>query len=1404
MRERLSPSVSQPTLRRLKTLRNPRILITLALLALLGSTLYMWMLRQRAEQLTLAATTREVHALLAGIELTGPRASDAAVNVDGIRLYPELDAVPVATLDAFDRDALDRLRHQPSHPISVAWPESNPTELRHVAVLRDGRVAFVVRPLSVAATGLDRHLAQTWFTVGSLLFLLLGGLTWIFFAARRDLVEMQSADGSARARVLQEVFLGDAPSEPNRVFPWIIAATVPTFILDIWLGVPTLAGAIYVVAVMTTLSRPQTWRTLATAGWGALLLFVAPLVSPGSRNLWDDLQAHAFVSLFIFGTAIFGLMLKRRSINESLAIANAAQAETESQQLRVALERASAADARMRTALDRLTLATQFAGISVWEWDLVSDLIHASEGSNLGARLGSNTHLRGGDYIRNFVYAEDRDAFANAFRPAISGERADGQIMHRYRALSSDGSVEYIQLHARLYRDESGRPVRIVGVDWNVTREVRDALELARQTEQLRDAERRLERASLSSLEGHWETDLLTGQAWVSSSFRELLGFAPGEFEAMGIAAPELAHPEDRARQEAAYLAHLQKGTPFDLQLRLCDARGQYRWFRIQGAAERDDDGRPVRISGSIQDIAEQRRAEEALREVQARFERAINGTQDGLFDWDVVNDSVWLSPRYQKMLGYEPDELTVRVSGFSQHMHPDDVGTAEKAFVDLVKTGKFYDHEYRLRKKNGDYLWVRVRAVAQFGRDGRAIRLSGSAQDITETRRAREQLLEAMTAANAANEAKSVFLATMSHEIRTPLNGVIGMTGLLLDTDLSRPQREYANTIRTSAESLLHVINDVLDFSKIEAGKLEIDATEMDLRANVEDVCAIMALQAAAKQIELVVDVREEVPEIVRGDAQRVRQCLLNLLSNAVKFTSAGEIVVHVCVLAQQAGRTLLQFSVRDTGIGLSHEQAAALFKPFVQADASTTKQFGGSGLGLSIVKRLVELMHGQVGVESELGHGATFWFTLPLEPLDPSGKFGRLATATLGRRVLAVDDNETNRAVLGNQLQRVGYAVELAADGADALRRLKAAADEQRPFDIALIDFQMPSMDGAALGEAIVSDSTLSNTRLVLLTSLDRAGDQERFAAIGFAAYLAKPVRARDLRDCLERVLAAEARDWHLRSQPIVTRSILADSLGKARYGGRVLLVEDNVVNLQVAQRYLERLGCEVVCAQDGAAAVSAFKEKRFHLVLMDMQMPVMDGLTATIEIRRLERGARRTPIVALTANVMAGQVERCLEAGMNDFLGKPIDVNRLRDVLERFGLADLNADSAESESSETPEVLTHGPPLNLARVAAIAEGDVAFAAELLRTFAETVQTVTAALVQAIADQDRDALAREAHKLKGAAGNVGADRLQQLVEILHNAAAEAAFDDLARTVTDIQVEARSVLAVVPNPSSP
>ncbi|MCA1958945.1 MAG: PAS domain S-box protein, partial [Nitrospira sp.] len=654
------------------------------------------------------------------------------------------------------------------------------------------------------------------------------------------------------------------------------------------------------------------------------------------------------------------------------------------------------------------------------------------------------------------------------------------------------------------------------------------------------------------------------------------------------------------------------------------------------------------KFTGIIRDISARKEIEDRLRDNESRYRLTLEVSTDGLYDWNLQTMQAYYSPRWIQLLGLEGHDIPLNnVYDWKNRVHPDDRPWVEQALNDhLERKSAQYNVEHRVRHRSGEWKWFAMRGqVVERDEAGKPLRMMGTLTDITERKRAEaevaqsarelerknKELAEARDRALDAARAKAEFLATMSHEIRTPMNGVIGMTSLLLDTSLSGEQREYTETIRRCGEHLLEIINDILDFSKADAGKMELERLDFDIRSTVEETVALVAERAYAKGLEVGCLIQASAPERLRGDPGRLRQILLNLLGNAIKFTEQGEVVVTVGVaddepvsVGDRVDNVMLRFEVTDTGIGLTPEQQKKLFQPFTQADGSTTRRYGGTGLGLAICKKLVEQMGGRIGVVSTVGVGSTFWFTARLGvPADDHRQApAALARSSGDQRILIVDDHAVNRKILEQQLGDYGYRCKSVENSEEALQCLRQAAEQGEPFDLAILDMQMPGMDGMQLAQCIKADERISSLRLVLLTSLGRRGDAKRAQEAGFSAYLTKPIRQSQLLDCLSLVIAGggsgHASPGGVPSGIITTHVV---SEVRAAMRGHILLVEDNPVNQKVAVKMLEKLGCRVDVAGNGREAVEAMTRIRYALVFMDCQMPEMDGFEATGVIRDRE---------------------------------------------------------------------------------------------------------------------------------------------------------------------------------------
>jgi two-component system sensor histidine kinase/response regulator len=684
------------------------------------------------------------------------------------------------------------------------------------------------------------------------------------------------------------------------------------------------------------------------------------------------------------------------------------------------------------------------------------------------------------------------------------------------------------------------------------------------------------------------------------------------------------------------------------------------------------------------QEICERTQVDEQLRESEGKYRTILEQIENGYFEVDLNGVYLFVNDSFCRTSGFSASELLGK--SYKKFFDPEHVQLLRNAYNNIYKTGEtLKGFEYEVTKKDGTNVFVEESVSLKRDTGGQPIGFIGIRRDCTERKQIEAQLKGARDEALESTRLKSEFLANMSHEIRTPMNGVIGMTGLLLDSELNVDQRDSAETIRSSADSLLTIINDILDFSKIEAGKLQFEILDFDLRSAVEDAVELLAERALDKNIELASLIPSTCPTALRGDPGRLRQVLTNLVGNALKFTEHGEVIVRANKEVETDTLIRVRFTVSDTGIGISPAAQMNLFKAFTQADGSTTRKYGGTGLGLCISRQLVELMNGEIGVTSTPGKGSTFWFTAQFEKQPLESIAAAPVKKSLDRlRVLIVDDNSTNREILCEQSKSWGMVPTETESGQQALKLMSSAAVEGAAYDLAMLDLMMPGMDGFDLARAIKASPDIAGVPLVLLTSFRERRRSDLAQEVGIAAYLTKPVRQAQLFDCLTSVMSnplapatvnEPALTWSKRER----RSTLQND--KTMSNKLILLAEDNIVNQKVAVRQLEKLGYRTDAVANGCEALEALARIPYELVLMDCQMPEMDGYEATAQIRSREGITKHTPIVAMTAHALASDRAKCLAAGMDDYISKPVNTAELERVVERF----LVSDSEKNEILE-----------------------------------------------------------------------------------------------------------------------
>lgn len=1029
----------------------------------------------------------------------------------------------------------------------------------------------------------------------------------------------------------------------------------------------------------------------------------------------------------------------------------------------------------------------------IWIFD--DDGITTYANGRMARMLGRDQRELVGMSVEAFFDEQGRSDFRRWLATMVAtGEGRENFDAFYYRPDGSTvwGLVSYVPIH-----DATGRRTGwLHRVAPNTERkELLDRLVLREQ--QLAQAQR------VARL-GSWQRDIRTDEMVWSDEMYRLLGLAPQEVRASADMLMTFIHPDDRDRVVQEARAAAAEGNEYAYEARIQRRDGSIRWGRVIAYVERDADGTAVRTGGTVQDITDVRTADEQAAEATRRLEllgqmataaNLASSLQEALvlMAHGLPDRTGWFA---LGALAYAEDGTSAQVELASPPRPsvavPFDAELAERCRTTrsvVVASAPGLERTHSMVAFpitiGTEVVAVAVLLADEVPPDANARQLidqvAGQLSVVADRERSATQLAEARDAAMEASRLKSEFLATMSHEIRTPMNGVIGLTDLLMLTELDEHQRRLTENLQGAGLTLLGIINDILDLSKIESGKLELETADFDVRAVFDQVASVLSGPAHSKGLELVVACHPDVPAQLRGDSVRFGQILTNLGSNAVKFTDHGEVVIHARVVEADAEAVVIRVDVADTGVGIDDHQRERLFDAFTQADPSTTRRHGGTGLGLAISRQLVTALGGRIWVESERGRGSTFSFTARLG--RGSGGTARPrdrqpALALAGRRALIVDDNETNRLILEQQLSAWRMRPVAVESAGEALATLREAARSGDPYHLALLDLMMPGVDGLMLARQVQADPALGAPAMLLLTS-DQTVTREEVEAAGVSAALSKPVRHGELRGALLALLG-EATERPAPAEP-----------ASGGLGVRVLVVEDNEINQLVAAGLLQNLGCTVDVAGDGLEAVELLsRPHEYAAVLMDCRMPRLDGFDATRQIRRREPVGRRVPIIAMTASAMEGERERCLAAGMDDYLTKPVDIVELERVVREWALPDADETPAPGDHHDRAGDLDAGV-LDADRIAmldGLRKDGVSFFERTAASFMGRVGDQLMAIRAAIARGDAMGLLTSAHQLKGSGLNLGLPRVAQAAQELETLGIEgrtAGADDLLTHLT-------------------
>ncbi len=1040
---------------------------------------------------------------------------------------------------------------------------------------------------------------------------------------------------------------------------------------------------------------------------------------------WPIYRLAGFVKLLTAVVSCAGVVLLARILPKALELKTGEEFERVRSQGKEAEQSLEHERFLLRTLLEHLPDAIYFKDAE-GRFTLVSQ--------SLATRLGCAS-------TREVLGKTDADFFSSGFAAVARADEED--LMRSKRSLVNkseqvhwpgNGDAWVSTTKAPLH-NEAGQIVGTFGISHDVTA-------LKAKEEALRISEERFALAVRGSNDGIWDWDIPTDNVYYAPRFLELLGFQEHEFPGCLDSFKKQLHPEDYDRTFAAVDAHLQQRIPFDVEYRLRLKSGEYRWFRARGQALWDDSGRATRMAGSITDITDRHLARE-------RLQGAIDASPTALVKINQSRQLTLVNTQAARLFGYAPGELLGKEIEvlIPERFHAQHPANVNSFFANRATRQMGAGRDLWGRKKDGTEFPVEV-GLSPLELEGETFVLAGIV-DITERRRALDTISQAKEAAEASNRAKSEFLANMSHEIRTPMNAVIGMTELVLDTQLTASQREYLTMVLQGGESLMTIINDILDFSKIESGKIAIEAIDFAIWDLLGDTMKSLSLRAHSKGLELAYQISQEIPEMLVGDPIRLRQILINLVGNAIKFTEQGEVVVNVSCTEQNENGVELQFAISDTGMGIPSDKQTLIFDAFSQADSSITRRFGGTGLGLAISSRLASLMGGELVVHSEVGRGSTFSFSLwfARSQIQADSSIHVQPDLLRDKVVMIVDDNATNRRILDEMVRSWGMIPLLAFSAADALQQLHQRASAGKPVPLLLTDVHMPEMDGLSLVEQLRGIQQYAQLPVIVLSSGDFRVEAERSARLAVAAHLTKPVRQSELLTSIENALS----NGHETHDRLAGKS---ETPPAQMTPLKILLAEDGLTNQKLATALLHKWGHQVTVASNGREALHAYQSQPFDLVLMDVQMPEMDGLEATAAIRALEEGTpKHIPIVAMTARAMKGDRERCLNAGMDGYVAKPI---RQRDLYQAIAahFAPTAPGPAAPLTVDWPSVLME------------VENDRQILTELIQMFLAEGPRLMAELIRGVQNADALVVRREAHTLKSSLQIFGAGETVELAE--------------------------------------